>query len=645
MPLSIAQRDLDHQRGANARVLIHLLQPENNFYILISPVNGERRTTLDLLRLVANQEPQIRVFLDVGAQILDSSNYQVAKAWLDLCSGSDGAIYFNEDDELMVLTKDGARRSLISSPLARRLDRCVVYLDDAHTRGTDLKFPNGFRAAVTLGPKVTKDRLVQGMRATSLCSVEELIFWHVGCMRMRKLGLRDGHSVMFFAPLEVDGNIRAIAGKQDQSIPIATTDILQWAIHETWIDIQERAPYWAQQGISHSLRCEALNGFCGGELTQKQLADAWLQPELKSLTDLYAPFHPGNVSSDSSVLDNYPEIQEHGIHLGLLKLPEARMEEEQEREVNREIEREREVAEPAPGAKPAQHFLHPDVVTFVKTGVIPPLYDRSAFQHISMALEDTSAAIHEAHVWSPFLLATPDFCETIEPGSCQGKADQYLRPVQFVLSGKSGPDPIIVLLSPFEADRLMPDIRVSEHVHLHLYTPCTSERMKLTNDLMLYSIPPLPEGWTPPWDLIDQLNVFAGQLYLRDYESYLRLRRFLGLQADEPPNSVRRAVRHGLTVPNAPGENANTTRGPSLHSVTKIFAIRRKGLPFAETHMGRILQGQQLTREDLEGSVGEKSGRNSATLSQPSKRGWEMPDPFDVDGRPGRSQKRLRVGY
>jgi hypothetical protein len=113
--------------------------------------------------MVVDQEPQIRVFLDVGAQILDFSNYQVAKAWLVLSCDYDGAIYFNEDDEPTVLTKDGNCRSLTSSPLAQQLERCVVYLDDAHTRGTDLKFPTGFRAAVTLGPKVTKDRLVQGM--------------------------------------------------------------------------------------------------------------------------------------------------------------------------------------------------------------------------------------------------------------------------------------------------------------------------------------------------------------------------------------------------------------------------------------------------------------------------------------------------
>ena len=46
------------------------------------------------------------------------------------------------------------------------MDRCVVYLDEIHTRGTDLRLPKDARAAVTLGPKLNKDKLVQGMRVT-----------------------------------------------------------------------------------------------------------------------------------------------------------------------------------------------------------------------------------------------------------------------------------------------------------------------------------------------------------------------------------------------------------------------------------------------------------------------------------------------
>ena len=159
--MSIAQHDLDHQQGTNARVLAYLLQPENDFYI-VTHRNGERHTTLEFLRLVTTQQPEIRVVLDVGAQILDFSNREVAKAWLDIAHAADGAIYFNKDDELVVLTRDGFAQSMSSSPLSRRLDRCIVYLDHAHTRGTDIKLPTRSRAAVTLGPKVTKDTLVQG---------------------------------------------------------------------------------------------------------------------------------------------------------------------------------------------------------------------------------------------------------------------------------------------------------------------------------------------------------------------------------------------------------------------------------------------------------------------------------------------------
>ena len=159
--MSVTQRDLDHQQGTNAKVLAYLLRPENDFYT-VTHENGERQTTLEFLRLVTTQLPEIRVLLDVGAQVLDFSNRQVTEAWLDIARVAAGAIYFNENDELTVLTRNGITQLLSLSPLSQQLDRCLVYLDHAHTRGTDLRLPVGSRAAVTLGPKVTKDALVQG---------------------------------------------------------------------------------------------------------------------------------------------------------------------------------------------------------------------------------------------------------------------------------------------------------------------------------------------------------------------------------------------------------------------------------------------------------------------------------------------------
>jgi len=168
LPLSITQHDTEQQRNTNASVLSYLLQPGMNDYIPIKQQNDTRLGTIDLLTLLANSkfrnpEP-IRVLLDVGAQVLELNNEQVASTWLGLVASShvSAAVYFNEDDELTVLTKEGVKEPVLISAFAERLDNCIVYLDEAHTRGTDLKLPPTCRAAVTLGPNLTKDRLVQG---------------------------------------------------------------------------------------------------------------------------------------------------------------------------------------------------------------------------------------------------------------------------------------------------------------------------------------------------------------------------------------------------------------------------------------------------------------------------------------------------
>ena len=172
---------------------------------------------------------------------------------------------------------------------------------------------------------------------------------------------------------------------------------------------------------------------------------------------------------------------------------------------------------------------------------------------------------------------------------------------------------VLVLLSSFEADRLMPDIRASECVHLHVYGPRTSQRMKPSGDLMLYSIPPLPTNWTPPWALIDQLNVFAGQLYLRDYESYLRLCRFLGVPTKEPSNGM--AIRWNLfSIPGSFEGMEITFSGSPLPSVMALLAVRSRGRPFAHTHMGKILQGQLLSEKDFEGPASVVIDHNPAAF-------------------------------
>ncbi|KAG8952386.1 hypothetical protein FRC03_012169, partial [Tulasnella sp. 419] len=213
LPTSIEQADPLSQSSTNAKVLAYLLQPENNRYQCMVHGNSEQ----SLLHLLSTQERDIRVLLDVGAQIIQLSNEDVAKEWLKSNTNQDilAIIFFRPDDEPYVRTRDGVTEALVSSPFRQQLHRCLLYLDDAHTRGTDFKLPMGTRAAVTLGPKLTKDRLLQG------------------CMRMRKLGR--GHSVMFFAPCEVDRRVRLAAKLHDDS-PVEVKDILLWTMLESCLE-------------------------------------------------------------------------------------------------------------------------------------------------------------------------------------------------------------------------------------------------------------------------------------------------------------------------------------------------------------------------------------------------------------------------
>lgn len=162
LPLSITQHESQEQLNTNAKVLSYLLQPENS-YLCAAGVHGERLDVDKLLDALVGQYPPIQVLLDVGAQVLEKRNEEVARDWLKLVPLAQAAVFFSEDDELTVISRDaGSRQPLMVSAFAKRMDECLVYLDEVHTRGTDLKLPTNRRAAVTLGPNLTKDRLVQG---------------------------------------------------------------------------------------------------------------------------------------------------------------------------------------------------------------------------------------------------------------------------------------------------------------------------------------------------------------------------------------------------------------------------------------------------------------------------------------------------
>ena len=169
LPLSITQNDLPELQHTNALVLQKLLRPENSTCLIAATDNGQPLEVNGLLELIATQKPEIRVLIDVGAQVLELTNDQVAKTWLRLSPTAKAAVFFNENDELVVIDRAGNEELLLASAFGGRLGECCIYLDEAHTRGTDLQLPGDYRGAVTLGPQLTKDRFVQGKSFPEKC--------------------------------------------------------------------------------------------------------------------------------------------------------------------------------------------------------------------------------------------------------------------------------------------------------------------------------------------------------------------------------------------------------------------------------------------------------------------------------------------
>ncbi|KAF8602020.1 hypothetical protein BDV93DRAFT_584535 [Ceratobasidium sp. AG-I] len=582
LPTSIVQADPFKQSSTNALVLTYLLQPENSGYARTQDDHGGTCSTKDFIKLLVQQQPEIRVLLDVGAQMLELSNDGLVRFWLTLRPDVSAAVFFSDKDELVVLPRNGKIVPLVSSPFAQQLDKCIVYLDDGHTRGTDLKLPEHARAAVTLGPKVTKDRLLQG------------------CMRMRKLG--HGQSVMFFAPAEVDGQIRK-AGRLEPTDLVGTVDVLRWAMLETCHDLIHHIPHWAHQGAQYERRARAERGYIETR-DISGLADGWTVPESRSLEEMYGISDYPSQSSEvlTNIVHGMPILNETLNLLGVQSLEYSSSREDEEREASREIERQPQI-ERLPKSKPAPHSIHPELCAFVNTGSIP--HGSSCFAPLSRLPE----AFHSQspNAWSSNLLATADFGRTLANSTSDQLID-YMRPLNWVLYSRKG---AIVAVSPYEVDALLPQIRLSTFVRLHVYSPRVTQAMRSFSDLQFYSVPsPSALNLPSPPPLVQmQLNLWAGQLYLKSYDEYCWLCAFLGIFMDTDGYEAEavEVQSDGFVMP----EDRQVLSGyrpeyalcrfpqSPVTMLRELIGRRRKGMEYARTHIGHILYARKLTPDDF----------------------------------------------
>jgi hypothetical protein len=148
----------------NALVLEYPLRKENAVEVLSPHTSGT--DTEHILSTILRMDPEIRVLLDCGTIILEQSNRQVAERWLNMRDGTVQAVVYFENEELTVLDRVGRAEPLHTSPFAKQLGTCLVYPDEAHTRGTDLEL----QSRSNLGSGFDERQAYAGFELTKKCT-------------------------------------------------------------------------------------------------------------------------------------------------------------------------------------------------------------------------------------------------------------------------------------------------------------------------------------------------------------------------------------------------------------------------------------------------------------------------------------------
>ena len=418
-------------------------------------------------------------------------------------------------------------------------------------------------------------------------------------MRMRKLG--SDHSVLFYVSGEIWIKIRACVG--DNGRVLDSSDVLLWALSETCAQTISNGALWASQGENFDRRRTAWEEYEGGKLTHSDLAKILLEPEARTLEELYDVRDKEDLNGVGSRSKRQETIRERCREFGIQPGQSSALLEEQERELAHEKEDERQVQR-APDAEPCCHSLDPALITLVDTGLYP-----HSLKHVSLleCLRNTTqhsmlSQLSDSFFQSKQLLATEDFSCTIalSSGDCM---DDFLRAVQWVLTATKSPDKLL-LLSPFEANELLPRVRASENASLHMYSPRTSRNVRSIEDLNFFTVSRRHDFARPHSRVMHELNLFSGQLFFRDRESFKEVCHMLGLWLGEIPDALKgkidvsgfaqdEDVRHSLGIHNC------LFRKTPLVALRELVGWRRKGQGYTLTHVGLMLHGNDLGKDEF----------------------------------------------
>ncbi|KAJ6643823.1 hypothetical protein Bhyg_08788, partial [Pseudolycoriella hygida] len=525
LPLPIAQNDLKELEETNEIVRKKLLQRENQAYqSLEANVTGK----MILERLVKNRIP---VLLDAGALMLEMNNKEMSVEWLKLVPRKDfdAAVYFDTKDVLQTVNRNGTIAQLDCSVYRDNLHRCLVYLDDVHTRGTDMKFPLGWTACVTLSGDISRDKTVQA------------------CMRMRQLG--DGHSIAFWASREADMRIRGTCNLSAEE-RVTNEHVYKFICSNSRRFEIENTVHWAAAARITRKSWPRINYIVYGDKEEVPITEisksgfVELRNRFLHRRSICGFIRKAKQSVQKKLTSLAPEIKRFKYAL----------DEEQEKELEMEMEEERQIERP-PGMTPATPYFNDYLRQLFRHGssdqLLLQLIQSGDIISLSSSLLNTQlfrSYIRETSAWSHNLFVTKDFVRVLDTTS--KSCDDFLRPVRWIgglqLNGKR----FWILLSSFEVNHLIDTFRNSKIATLFMYR----QRTRKFHDNLLHNRRlKITAAKTPlemDLNVEVEIGVYGGSMYFQSEAEQDAFCSFLGLIPRPRTDELSIAFTDGIIKPN-----------------------------------------------------------------------------------------------
>ncbi|RKP17048.1 hypothetical protein ROZALSC1DRAFT_24598, partial [Rozella allomycis CSF55] len=222
-------------------------------------------------------EKQSNALIDTGSLLAGKSNKELAEYILlqnsFINSDFKGICYFDvnfgTNGQWMVIEKGTNKINTLVDSHIHEKDTFVIF-DDARSRGADMKLKDDATAVITLGPKITKDKFMQGAG------------------RMRKL--LDNQRLIIISSFEVNVSIKKAISSLNHVPTI--NDVIQWILLNTEKTVMEGLQMWTSQGLQYA--------------KQMKNPDSIVCNERINLTDLYGLKH-----FDRSLMDEYLPIADN----------------------------------------------------------------------------------------------------------------------------------------------------------------------------------------------------------------------------------------------------------------------------------------------------------------------------------------------